>query len=377
MSLPPDLVRKACSRLPAILSRLATDGVFEAFELPLPKASRAKDDADLLALHRDAKLLEEQGFHLRREQVRSRTLGQQTVPFALEIRTIEDLGRLTGDRHLHRFAHLSRAAIRRLPGLSPFWREHPLDAWAQRGRWSQIARALEWFRDHPSSALRARQIPWALHGKFVEQNGAVLRRLLPLVATVAPTDSDMSLEAMAGLQSRQALWRVRLLDPRLLPSLPARDLALSLEDWMRILPSPRRAIAVENLESFLALGERTDTIAIWGSGFAVVRLCAWLAHSEQTWYWGDLDAQGFEILDVLRREAPAVKSVAMHSGVLRAHPNLASPGNGAIPRELKHLDRAEWSAYRQVVDGNLRLEQEKLPMRWVESELDRVLGYPV
>lgn len=375
MSLPPDLVRKARSLLPEILSRLAAGDAFEPFEIPLPGASRPRTADDLLVRHRDAKHIEEQGFALRRASVPNRALGMQTIPVAMEIRTLADLARLVDDRHLPRFSHLVRATIGRLPGIRSHWIDHPSDAWALRGRWSPIVRALEWFRDNPSSGLRPREIPWSLHGKFVEENESTLRRLLPLVSGVPTTDSVVPFETLAGLRPREPQWRVRLLDPRILPSLPPRDLAMSLEDWRRLLPHPRRVVVVENLESFLALGARTGTIAIWGRGFAVVRLAAWLGDADAAWYWGDLDAQGFEILDLLRREVPAVRSVAMDAGVLAMHPHLASRGTGAPRKELERLDRAEWDAYRKVADGDLRLEQEKLPMRWVERELDGVMDH--
>lgn len=372
-----DFTRKARARLPEVLATLAGGGTFRAFEIPIPGAARVRALDGIQALNRDAKAFEDRGFAIRREAIPNRTLGTQTVPVALVVRSLRDLGGLVEDPHLDRFPALSRAAIRRIPGLDPFWRERPLEAWALRGRWPLLARALEWLRDNPSSGLLPRAIPWELHGKFVEENEAALRRLLPLVASAPPLPStagrDGSFDSLAGLRRREPLWRVRVLDPTLLADLPSRDLAMSLQDWMRLLPFPPKAVVVENLDSLLSLAPRTETVAIWGSGFAVARLAPWLADAGTALYWGDLDAQGFEILDVLRREAPKVRSVAMDPETLSAHSYLASIGTGAAAKELERLDRGEWSAYRKVVDGNLRLEQEKLPMRWVEAALDRAL----
>lgn len=375
MSLSPDIVRKARKRLPEILSRLARREAFEPFEIPLPKASSARAAADIQACHHEAKHLESIGFSVRRQSVANRSLGTQTIPVALEIQSLAQLGKAVGDRHLGRFAHLSRSAIRRFPGLASYWSEHPLEAWAQRGNWGRILVALRWLHTHPASGLHPREIPWCLHGKFIEEHEAILRRLLVFVASSPAYGSTESLVTLAGLRSREPLWRARLLDPRLVPNLPARDLAMSLDDWMRILPQPWRLLVVENLESFLALGPRTETVALWGRGFAVVKLAPWIRCAGSAFYWGDLDAQGFEILDALRREAPVINSFAMDGHALATFPHLASSGTGAACKELDRLDRAEWAAYRQVVTANLRLEQEKLPMRWLEAELDDAMSH--
>ncbi len=375
MSLSPDLVRKARIRLPEILSRLAQGEEFEPFEIPLAKASSARAAADIQSCHADAKHLESLGFSVRRQSVPNRSLGPQTIPVALEIRSLSQLGKAVGDRHLGRFAHLSRAAIRRFPGLATYWSEHSLEAWAQRGAWGRILVALQWLHEHPASGLHPREIPWRLHGKFIEEHESSLRRLLLFVASSPAQGSTDSLVALAGLRSREPLWRARLLDPELLPNLPTPDLAMPLGDWMRILPQPRRLVVVENLESFLALGQRTETVAIWGRGFAAVKLAPWIRCGESALYWGDLDAQGFEILDALRREAPGIQSIAMDGHALAAFPHLASSGTGAALKELERLDRAEWAAYRQVVTANLRMEQEKLPMIWVEAKLDEAMSH--
>lgn len=370
-----DLSRKGRSLLPGLLANMARGSGFEAFEIPIAGATRVRAIEEIRELNRDAKRLEDRGFAFRREAIPNRALGAQTVPVAMVVRSLRDLGHLVQDRHLHRFPALSRAALRRLPGLESFWRENPVDAWSLRGRWSPLARALEWFRGNPSSGLLPRAIPWGLHGKFVEENEPALRRLLPLVLpakTIPPASGrDDSFESLAGLRRREPVWRVRILDPALLPDLPARDLSMRLQDWRRLLPRPSRLVVVENLESFLSLSQRTGTVAVWGSGFAVLRIASWLADAGTALYWGDLDAQGFEILDALRRGAPKVRSIGMDPSTLAAHPHLSSGGTKAIPKELERLDRTEWAAYRKVVEGNIRLEQEKLPMPLVEGALDR------
>jgi transcription-repair coupling factor (superfamily II helicase) len=90
-----------------------------------------------------------------------------------------------------------------------------------------------------------------------------------------------------------------------------------------------------------------------------VGLAPWLRSAARAWYWGDLDAQGFEILDRLRREAPAVRSLGMDGGILDRFRNLACDGTAASSRELETL----------VPEARVRIAHGQMP----ERELEQVM----
>lgn len=366
------LADRARRRVSDVLSRASRGDEFEAFDLPLGPSALSRTVDGLRSLHELARQLERDGYAVRRELERSRALGEQTVPVTVTVDRLEVLASLVLEPALRRFPWLCAAVCARIPGLGRFFAEHPLEAWGLRGRWGGLVEALAWLGAHPGSGLHPRAIPWGLHGKFFEENRAALERLAPFAGVA--TLEGKCLEERFGLVRREAPWRVRILDPLLAESFPGRDLSMSLPDWMRVSPSPEHLLVVENLETFLSLPVLPGTLGVWGRGHAAVGLAPWLRTAKRAWYWGDLDAQGFEILDRLRREAPAVRSLGMDNGVFDRFRSLACKGTSTSLRELETLDASEWQAYRRVVDGNLRLEQEKVPMVFVENLLRTVLA---
>lgn len=365
------LSSRARKRLPEALSRVAHGEEFERIELPLAPAATAKTVEGLRALHDLARGLEVEGLAVRRATAKTRSLGEQTIPVAVVLGRLEDLAILAGEPAVREFPALCEAVGARIPALRVFFEEHPLVAWERRGLWDDLVSALEWFRAHPESGLLPRAIPWSLHGKFFEENREILERLSSYVG-IERVDGK-SLEERLGLVRRKPSWRVRILDSSLAAGMPGRDLSMPLPDWERVFPAPERILLVENLETLLSLPDLPGTLGVWGRGHAVVEASPWIAKAGEAWYWGDLDAQGFEILDRLRREVPGVRSLGMDLAVLERFASLVCPGTPARPRELERLRAPEWAAYRRVVDGNLRLEQEKLPMVFVESLLQAVL----
>lgn len=85
------------------------------------------------------------------------------------------------------------------------------------------------------------------------------------------------------------------------------------------VPFPR-VIIVENEVTFLALPSVPGALAFFGAGFDVLRLgrIPWLRNRDVV-YWGDLDTDGFVILDRLRGQLRDVRSVLMDLDTLKAH----------------------------------------------------------
>ncbi len=375
MSFVLTVSRKARRALPDLLTESVKTGSFPGWTLDLPDLD-AKATVESVKDHlREACKLEERGALLTWDTRTTRRLGSQSWPIRLTVGDLSTLGRLVDEASLGHFLSLSRCVLAREPSLRSFWESDPLGAWGLRGQWSSLCRALQWFRHHPRSGWHRRALPWDLHGKFVEENERILDVLLShsLPDQLDPTSRDF--EGRWGLARREPLWRGRILDEGLRATLGlcADDLAMSLRAWSS-RPRPESVLVVENLESLLSLGPRAHTLAIWGRGWAVLELADWLSQMDQVIYWGDLDAQGFEILDALRPRIERVKSVAMDNATFTLWRKLACPGTPAGSKELQHLNQGEWLAYRQVVGQNLRLEQEKIPLIWVEEKLDQAFS---
>lgn len=159
--------------------------------------------------------------------------------------------------------------------------------------------------------------------------------------------------------------RLRFLDGSLAPA-GLRDLAAPASEIARLELRPRRIVVVENLETFLALPPLPGVVAVHGSGYAVDQLGAigWIARADIV-YWGDLDRDGFAILDRLRAHCAQVESVLMDEVTLLDHRDLWVPdpnharraASTALPR-LTAGERATELRLREL--GGVRLEQERL-----------------
>ncbi len=212
-----------------------------------------------------------------------------------------------------------------------------------------------------------------MHTKFVESHTGILRRLLDeLLPPQAIDPAEGMFERRFGLRYDEPLVRVRFLDVALQRDLhlPVSDLSTPLSQFTRLELSGHRCLIVENKMTFLTLSPLRDTFAIFGGGFNVGLLSDvdWLADCA-LYYWGDLDAQGFQILSLLRSAFPAVVSLLMDETTLAAFREFAVPGTPSAVADLPHLTPPERLLYERLARDHLRLEQERISQAWVAERL--------
>jgi hypothetical protein len=204
-----------------------------------------------------------------------------------------------------------------------------------------------------------------VHTKFIEENQAILRHLLDeLLPPDAVSAGGNQFEQRFSLRYDEPQIRLRLLDEGLRSELgwPAADLSLTLSDCRGLVGMNGRAVLiVENKMTFLTLPPAKNSLAIWGKGFQVslLREIDWLADCT-IWYWGDLDAQGFAILSQLRSYWPRTRSLLMNDATLEKYKEFVVAGTPVGRIVLANLEREEAAVYRQLVDNNWRLEQERI-----------------
>lgn len=226
---------------------------------------------------------------------------------------------------------------------------------------------LEWLAHNPQSGQRIRQLP--VRGVDTKWIGRHRGLVTALHAVITGMDT-------LGLVESDVRARIRVLDPSLLPHGfgALRDLESPIEELATVPLTPRRVIVVENLETLLSLADLAATIAVFGRGFgAGARLSGlpWMLHDGvDIAYWGDLDSHGFAILNEFRASFPAARSILMDTVTLEAHMDLCVPEPRATAAELPRLTAAEHEALARLrAEGNVRLEQERIPWSWAERYL--------
>jgi hypothetical protein len=156
------------------------------------------------------------------------------------------------------------------------------------------------------------------------------------------------------------------------------DASVRVEELATVDVAARHVLIVENEVTFLALPALPDTVAFFGAGFDVLRLgrLHWLQERDVV-YWGDLDTDGFVILDRLRGQLPRVRSVLMDLETLKAHESQWTTDPRPSRVELERLTPQEAAVHRALQDNALgtsvRLEQERVNYTHVVARLEQAL----
>jgi hypothetical protein len=321
----PDEIRQKAARLylPFLSSWLQGEEFFPRYfavgELPTEYIHLRDSVRRLLASSK-----EQRGYgYMVEGQVRKmHSHGAQTLPKRIGIETAQDFLWLIGKEAEFQQFQQDAALIReRLPQLEACMVQHPQRIVEQHGVWPDLLAVCAYFLEHPRPDLYLRELPIPVHTKFIEQHRGIVRELLEQILPPETIEREAStFEQRFGLRIDEPLVRVRLLDEQL-----HKRYALSLDDLsipcsqFAALESLRgqQCFVTENKMTFLTLPRRRNTFVIFGGGFMVHNLgqIAWLRKSPIV-YWGDIDAQGFQILSRLRSLFPHVISLMMDEETL-------------------------------------------------------------
>jgi hypothetical protein len=244
-----------------------------------------------------------------------------------------------------------------------------------------LLRAVTWLRRHPdASAWTARQLPVpGMHTKWLESHGALLR-------DVAGRD------VRDEVRSRPTVLHLTYVDPEHAASGHRRHDAWTTGDTHDVTYRPRIVLVVENRDSRLWFPPVQDTIVVEGVGKAAAALLAnvpWIRAADHVVYWGDIDADGYAILDRFRAalaepacddaSSKPVTSILMDATDLHRYAeygvNHDKAGRPIKPSAtiLPHLTEAEATAYDTIATAGptpfRRIEQEAIPLSHAATRL--------
>jgi len=319
------------------------------------------------------------GYRVELETRQTRAHGTQSLPTRIVIDTSADLLQLTGKvAEFNRFERDCALIRIRLPQLHEWLLENPQHVIAQHGAWPDLLRVCAYFLLYPRPELYIRELPIEVHTKFIETHTGILRRLLDaLLPPGAIAESETQFERRYGLRVKEPLVRLRFLDPAVQAQcgMPLSEIAAPVTQLATLPLGTPRCLIVENEMTFLTLPPLPNVVALWGKGFAVEALAGlvWM-HDCAIWYWGDFDAQGFQILSQLRALFPHTISLLMDHATFEAFRSFAgvAPPTGATI--LPHLTAHEHALFEWLAREQLRLEQEHLTQAFIIARLHSVFG---
>ncbi len=337
---------------------------------------------DYLELRKEVRTLQAQskeqrgsGYTIEYQLQQKRFSGEQTLPVRVLLETQQDFLQIVEkEAEFLSFCQDVMMLRGQLPPLEAWLLRYPQRVIEQHGVWPELLTVCQYFLAHPRPQLYIRELPISVHTKFIEQRRGIVRELLE---QLLPADAIMveaiTFEQRFGLREKEPPVRVRLLDAQLSQryGLPLTELSVPAAQFAALdLLRGQRCIVTENEMTFLTLPPQRDTFALFGGGFMVSNLGSipWLTECPIL-YWGDLDAQGFQILARLRSHFPHVTSIMMDQETLNTFAEYCVESTPCPAQQLPHLTPEEHALFVYLAEHCLRLEQERISHAYALRQL--------
>lgn len=369
MITPQEIKKQCLSWWKELLLSLMDGREFFPKEMTRIGKITSKDILLKLAEHKSA-ILELQksasawGYEIETGEKNFEKIGSQTLPTSIRIPSTEVYLRITRKRsELDTFLHNWQLICSEMPQLCEWCRMNPLRL-VSHDSWQDTIKVCRYFLVHPQPDLYIRELPIDIHTKYIEENKDLLKALLDvLLPASAVCSEEKTFEKRYGLKCAEPLIRIRFLDLSLAAGAGWTDISIPLPAFLQLACPCKRLFITENKMNFLTLPQLPDSIAVWsGGGFNISYLkdILWLK-DVQSYYWGDLDAQGLQILNQFRSYYPTAIALMMDWNTLNRYKSLLKEGTPAQLQILPQLTAEEYDLYRYLQEKNLRLEQERIP----------------
>lgn len=369
---PDDILDQARRKYPAFLRSLVTGEAFFPLDI---RFGRPSPSTEWEKLRREITALagRDYGFRIEWEEIQSRRWGRNRFPRRVWFECEEDfVGALSKRSEVDRFRARVRLTRECCPGLNAWLPANALQLLAYEAVWDDVLKVCNYFLEHPTPGLYARELPIDVETKFVERHESILRDLLDVLLPESGKREADRFEERFGLRYDEPLIRLRLLDAEIKVHLniPVDDMSLPLSQFCALNWSGLTGLVAENKMSFLTLPKVPKGLGIWGGGGAAELLtrAPWLARC-RLFYWGDVDVHGFHILSRLRRTFPEIVSVMMNEDTLQAMSKLVGKAKKASYEDVSGLSEEEHRTYQLVGSKSLLLEQERIPQAYAVREI--------
>lgn len=291
---------------------------------------------------------------------------EQELPTHLHVPDLDTAARLCGDpwpEHLVRARHRAVVLADAYPHLTDPARMlaqvHPLGD----VDFDLLRRASDWFAANDAIGLTPRQVPIeGLHAKWLNSRQHLVRELAGV--------DDLRL-----LPPHPPRLHFTYLDPDYRASGGRLHDSLTIGDRVTLPYPPRVVLISENKDTAIHFPPLPGGISVEGvgRGGGTAAAVPWLRDAPAVFYWGDMDADGLEILNEFRAAGIPAVSLLMDKDSYttweRFGTNIDPRGRTLEPRPARpvpHLTDAERALYEDLVSAawarHRRIEQERIPL---------------
>lgn len=333
-----------------------------------PSASIAEYEKELKDIRSLSKEVKGYGYTIEWKKVNSKALGLQEFPGKVLFESSADF-----EHFLHKtnevdcFRNNISTILTAFPMFRSWIEKYPMKVVDNADKWVDLLKVVAYFTENPRPNLYIRELPIEVHTKFIERNKSIIRELLDIVIAPYVCEEEKEFEKRYNLKYAEPIVRMRIIDKNVASSCfdGLNDLTIPISQFCKLQLPVSRVFVVENLVNFLTFPQIPDAIVVWGKGYAVSAIKdSSMLKSSTLYYWGDLDAQGFEILSQFRGYFSQTQSILMDKNTFNAYfeGDYGTPSNVSI--EL-NLTEEENTLYEYIKRNTLRLEQEKIPQSLV------------
>ena len=335
-----------------------------------PDDNTVKLEAELTELINHSKEKKGFGYSIEYTTVKTKLHGVQDLPSSIVFQSENDYLKFIGkEKETAKFKEDLAHIIESFPELKDWIYKYPRRV--IENDWDSLLKVCAYFKRTPQSNLYIRELPIKVHTKFIENNKGIIKELLDILIADYVNQDEKHFESRFHLKFDEPIVRFRILDHSISHQSLANidDISIPVSQFKQLALPVQRVYVVENKINMLSFPMVEKSIVIWGHGFGVEAICDvdWLKDKD-IFYWGDLDAQGFQILSLLRNHYGQVKSFMMDRPTFDEF----FEGDKGTPTNVEKdlcLTPEEREMFLYLKENNLRLEQEKIPYEYALTRI--------
>ena len=373
MITPIEIKKKAANKYKAYLQSVVEGESFNPIVIAgdkKPNENTVKFEEELTELISCSKEKKGYGYTIEYQTVKTKRHGIQDIPTSICFLTEYDyLKYINEEKATDKFRKDITSILSSFPELKDWVYKYPIKV--IENDWDSLLKVCKYFKAVPQPHLYVRELPIQVHTKFIENNTGIIRELLDIIIADYVNSEEKKFELHFNLKYDEPLVRFRILDERISLKLfgGIDDICIPISEFQNLSLPIQTVYVVENKINMLTFPINRDSIVIWGHGFGVdiMKNIEWLT-TKKIYYWGDLDAQGFQILSDFRNHFKQVKSFLMDQNTF----NIFSEGDKGTVTNVKVelvLTKEEKEMYEYLKTNNLRLEQEKISYDYIVKNI--------
>ena len=375
MITPTEIRQKASNKYNSYLQSVVEGIPFSPIPIAgnkKPNADPVKFEAELTELINHSKNKKGFGYVIEYQTVKTKLMGTQGLPTSIVFQTESDYLKFIGkEKETAEFKKDIATILSVFPELKEWILKYPQKVIDN--DWDGLLKVCTYFKHNPTPHMYIRELPIQVHTKFIERNKGVVKELLNIIIADYINGNEKDFEPRFNLKYAEPIVRFRILDHSLSQQSFSgiEDISIPLGQFQNLNLPIKSVYIVENKINMLSFPTIDNSIVIWGEGFGVdkVKDALWL-NDKEIYYWGDLDAHGFQILSEARSHFHHIKSFLMDRATFDA---FFEGDEGTITTVEKDLclTPEENELFQYLKSNNLRLEQEKIPYAYAYQRIPK------